>query len=175
MMLSYFLIKLERDDVVIYVAISVVSFCVGICAGVLLKKDESNKIRRDLQRYESLSNKHLDLYILMCLWMKKKIEGKSVAEYLMQLNIKKIAIYGCSYLGKLLKKELDESGIEITCFMDQNPGEYEGIIIKEPEETVTDVELIIVTPITFFNEIQEKLLEKTLAEVVSLQEIILLL
>lgn len=121
----------------------------------------------------NMSDKHLALFLMMNQWVKVKQEGKNLAEYLKKNGYKKIAIYGMSYAGETLLDELCETEIEIAYAIDKNAESiYSNIDIVTIEADLEKVDVVVVTAITFYDEIEERLKEKLKCPIISLEDII---
>ena len=145
---------------------------VGIGAGIGAVSVARNSAKETM-KWKELSDKHLALMRLLNQWMITKQEGKSIVEYLKKENIKSIAIYGMSYVGERLYDELENSDIDIKFAIDKNAENiYSDIEIVTPEVSIEDVDAIIVTPVFYFNEIEEKLHKKTSSVILSLEDIL---
>lgn len=130
-------------------------------------------IGKSLTRANGLSQKHLELFLMMNQWVKVKQEGKNLAEYFEKNGYQKIAVYGMSYAGETLVDELNGTGIEVLYGIDKKAESiYSDLDIVTLEEELRDTDVIVVTAITFFDEIMEELKEKVRCPVVSLEEIL---
>lgn len=154
--------------------ISVLSSVVGATVGAAVgagavgkrKAEENGKI-------QSMSDKHLALFLMMNQWVKVKQEGKNVASYLEKKGYHKIAIYGISYAGETLIDELRGSSVEISYGIDKNADTiYSDINLVSPDDILEEVDAIVVTAITFFDEIEEKLMAKIECPILSLEDIL---
>lgn len=106
-------------------------------------------------------------------WVKAKQQNKCINNYLYNSGIKKIAIYGMSYVGETLVEELKNTNIEILYCIDNNiEGHYLGIPILNLSENFENVDAIVVTAITHFNSIKNCIGDKVDAKIMSLEEII---
>lgn len=122
---------------------------------------------------QKLADKHLALYLMMNQWVKVKQEGKNLASYFEQNGYKRIAIYGMSYAGETLIEELQGSDIQVAYGIDRNADTlYADIDIVTLEDSLGEVDAIVVTAITFFDEIEEKLSEKVDCPIISLEDIL---
>lgn len=150
--------------------IAVLSTMVGAAIGAGVEgKIESTETRRQ----KGLAGKHLNLYLLMNQWVRVKQENKSMAEYLEKQGYKEIAIYGMHYVGETLLNELAETDIKIKYGIDKAAGSiYADIDVVSPEDELEPVDAIIVTAITFFDEIEEQLSEKIPCPIISLEDIL---
>ncbi|MCM1261849.1 MAG: hypothetical protein NC313_03935 [Butyrivibrio sp.] len=125
------------------------------------------------QKAQSYSNKHLALFLMMNQWVKVKQEGKNLASYFERNEYKKIAIYGMSYVGETLIDELKDTDIKVAYGIDKNAGAiYADVDIVSIEDDLEDVDAVVVTAITFFDEIEEKLSVKMDCPIISLEDIL---
>ena len=94
---------------------------------------------------------------MMNQWVKVKQEGKNLAQYLDKKGYKKIAIYGMSYAGETLLEELKGTEIQIAYGIDKNVENiYSELDIFSLDDTYANVDAIVVTAITFFDEVHKK-------------------
>lgn len=120
-----------------------------------------------------VSDKHLALFLMMNQWVKNKQENKSMAEYLVKKGYRRVAIYGMNYVGETLLDELTGSEVVVEYGIDKNADNiYTNVDIVSPEDDLDDVDAIIVTAITYFNEIGEQLNKKTKGAILSLEDIL---
>lgn len=124
-------------------------------------------------KVQNMSEKYLELFLLMNQWVKIKQEGKSIANYLIYKKYKTISIYGISYAGETLLDELKNTNIKIAYAIDQNADNIcSEVKILSPNDKLPAVDAIIVTPVYFFDSIKEKLEARTNADILSLEDII---
>lgn len=143
---------------------------IGIVSGAWIIEKIIGKVEKEKQE---LSEKHLALFLLMNQWVIAKQEGKSLIDFFQRNNFKQIAIYGMSYAGERLLDELSGSDIEVKYGIDQNAsGIYASIDLYTLDDELPEVDAIVVTPIYFFDQIEEKLLEKVKCPIVSLEDIL---
>lgn len=150
--------------------ISVLSAVTGaaIGAGAVGKAE-----REKANAANALAEKHLALFLMMDQWVKVKQEGKSLATYLEKNGYKRIAIYGMSYAGETLVDELKGSGIEVAYGIDKNAELiYADVDILTVDDDFAPVDAIVVTAITFFDEIEDMLSEKVDCPIISLEDIL---
>lgn len=138
----------------------------GYIIGIKNKKKEMNTL-------QELSERHLSLFLLMNQWVHTKQDGKSIIDYLKRYNYNSIAIYGMSYAGESLLRELKDSDIDVQYAIDKR-AEYifSDIEIKSIEEKLPKVDAIIVTAICFYPEIKKELEEKVNCAILSLEDIL---
>ena len=150
------------------------SVILSVLLGVIIGMTVTKKVdRKDTKRLKDLSNKHLSLFLMMNQWVKVKQEGKSLDAYFEGKGIKKIAIYGMSYAGETLLAELRESSVEVAYGIDKKSNSlYADIDIISMDNEMDEVDAVVVTAITFFDEIEEKLQQKINCPIISLEEIL---
>lgn len=150
--------------------ISIVSALMGAIAGVGIV---GRSMGKSLTKSNNMSDKHLALFLLMNQWVKVKQEGKHLAEYFEKNGYKKIAIYGMSYVGETLLDELKDTGVEVAYGIDVNADKiYLDVHTVTLEEELENVDAVVVTAITFFDEIEKKLTERLECPIVSLEDIL---
>lgn len=143
---------------------------VGIVGGIIGTKRYMGKKMNIVKQH---SEKHLDLFLMMNQWVKIKQEGRNLSSYLKEKGYKRVAIYGMSYAGETLLEELRGTEIQVVYGIDKNAENvYSTIDILTLDDSLEEVDAIIVTAITFFDEIEEKLCEKTNSLIISLKDIL---
>ena len=127
----------------------------------------------ETEKVRSMSDKHLALFLMMNQWVKVKQAGKSLASYFEKNHYKKIAVYGMSFAGETLIDELKNTEITVAYGIDKKADSiYADVDIVSVEDSFADVDVVIVTAITFFDEIEEKLSEKLDCPIISLEDIL---
>ena len=120
-----------------------------------------------------MSDKHLALFLMMNQWVKVKQEDKNISEYFEENNIKRIAIYGMSYVGERLIEELKVSNIEVAYGIDREAKALNmDVEVVTLDDDLKEVDAVVVTAITFFEEIAEKLEKKLECPIISLEDIL---
>lgn len=142
----------------------------GAVAGACVVARTSGK---EVSKAKGLADKHLALFLMMNQWVRVKQEGKNLSSYFEKNNYKKIAIYGMSYAGETLVQELKETGIDIVYGIDRNAdGIYSDIELFSMEDELPETDVVIVTAITFFNQIEEELAQKVDCPIISLEDVL---
>ena len=150
--------------------ISAVSMIVGAVAGAgaigKMEGDRRNKA-------QSMSDKHLALFLMMNQWVKMKQQGRNLSEYFERNGYKRIAVYGMSYAGETFIDELKGSKAEIVYGIDQRANSiYADVDIFSVDDALKEVDVVVVTAITFFDEIEEKLSRKLDCPIISLEDVL---
>lgn len=150
--------------------ISILSTLIGgIVGACVVGKISCDKVAEK----QEISDKHFALFLLMNQWIKVKQGGKSVADYFENHGYKKIAIYGMSYAGETLIRELKNTDIHVVYGIDKNAASiYAEIDVISMNEEFENVDAVVVTAITFFDEIREELASKVECPIVSLEDIL---
>lgn len=98
-------------------------------------------------------------------WLKNKINGISLGEKLLEMNVCRVAIYGANELGKMVYHDMKNSAMSVSAFIDKNAEKYpesiEGIpVMGLPKISFLDKECyVLVTPEYYFREILLDLLQ----------------
>lgn len=143
----------------------------GACIGILCITKHAKK---RIQSIQDVSDKHLTLYLMLYQWIKLKQDGNSIASYLNRNEYNKIAIYGMSYVAELLIRELSKSNIQVVYGLDRKiTGSFWGVDIYSTDESLPKVDAVIVTAVTFFDDIEKQLAPKVDCPIISLEDIIL--
>ncbi len=140
-----------------------------VLGGVVVRKAAGDKVAKA----ERMSDKHLSLFLMMNQWVKIKQEGKNLASYFEKNSYNKIAIYGMSYAGETLIDELKGSGVTVAYAIDKNADSlYADVDIVSTDDDFEQVDAVVVTAITFFDEIEEQLSEKMDCPIISLEDVL---
>lgn len=150
--------------------VSAISTLLGAVIGATMVGKVAAEKKDEIQK---MSEKHLALFLMMNQWVKIKQEGKNLAEYLKEQGYRNVAIYGMSYAGETLVEELRNTDIQVAYSIDKNADSiYSDISIVSIDDKLQAVDVIIVTAITFFDEIEERLSKKMNCPIVSLEDIL---
>ena len=118
-------------------------------------------------------NKYWQSYLMMNEWMQLRQRGRNLAEFFVERGYKTIAIYGMHHTGITLQNELDGTEIKIAYGIDANAESiYSDIEVKKPTDDLPPVDAIVVTPIYYFVEIEEKLEERVSCPILSLDDVV---
>jgi len=151
-------------------AIVAISSLTGYVLGTIGTVKRLNSKKRKMQM---LSDKHEALFMLMNQWVKVKQAGKGIAGYLEHKGYKKIAIYGMGYAGETLVRELYNSNIQIEYGIDREADNINAEFkVVKPDAQLEKADVLIVTSITFFDEIVTDLCGKIDCPIISLEDIL---
>lgn len=105
--------------------------------------------------------------------MQLKQKGRNLSDFFKERGYRNIAIYGMHHPGVTLQNELDGTGINICYGIDANADSiYSDIAVMKPTDELPPVDVIIVTLIYYFIDIEKKLEEKVTCPILSLDDVI---
>ncbi len=151
----------------------IICIVMGVLIGVFFYRWRYNKLKNRYEKSKILEDKHLEMFLLYDRWIQNKQNGKKIGDYFEENGLKQVVIYGVSYIGKRLFKELNIDGIEVKYLVDQK--QYEDIDGKEViqiRENMDSVDAVIVTSIYYFEDIEDELKGKFKCPILSLGDII---
>lgn len=150
--------------------ISVVSALAGAAVGARVV---GKTVVGETEKAKSMSSKHLALFLMMNQWVKVKQQGKKLSAYFEKNGYQKIAIYGMSYAGETLVDELKGTGITVAYGIDKRAESiYADVDIVSVEDGLEAVDAVVVTAITFFDQIEEMLSQKMDCPIISLEDVL---
>ena len=151
-------------------AIGVLSLLGGTVGGIIGTK---RIMQKKLNVATDYSDKHLSLFLMMNQWVKVKQEGKNLASYFERNGFTRIAVYGMSYVGETLIEELKDTGVEVVYGIDKHADRiFSTVDVIFVDDSCGEVDAVIVTAITFFDEIKDILSEKVDCPVISLEDVL---
>ncbi len=152
------------------VYISILCVVAGVISGAYIV---GKNILKKLSEVRLISDKHLTLFILTVQWIKVKQQGKNVSDFLKEEGYENIAIYGMSYIGERLIDELKNTDINVVYGIDRNINFISSSIdLVSINDNLKTVDAIVVTAVTFFDEIYEELSKKIDCPIISLEDIL---
>ena len=131
-----------------------------------------DEIRKEY-KWRSDNNKLHSFYDLLLQWVENNTKGYNWAKILKSNGISNVAIYGMKELGEQVYLELCEAGVEVLYVIDKRKNELSiNVPICSIDDDLPDVDAIIVTAITYFEEIKEDLKKHTDIHVINLADLI---
>lgn len=124
--------------------------------------------------YKALVARKNSFYQLMSKWMEQKLEGKSIAEKLVQKGYEKIAIYGAGRHGMFLYHDLLSSKVQVAYFIDRNRDAIQDMDVSvfTPGDELPDVDAIVISPYLEFEAIKSELKTGCSYKMIALDELI---
>lgn len=152
----------------------VLLFLGGVIAGIITGEATDGKIKRDaLRKTEEDNMKFREFYGILLRWIHIRNEGKSIGTYLYQCGYCTAAIYGMKELGKELFYELKESEVKVKYAIDKNADDlYAEIDVYRPDEKLEPVDVVIVTAVHWFDDIEKDIKSKLRCPILSLEDVV---
>lgn len=133
---------------------------------------ESMQRPKTIKRADHIQ-KMTEFYQVLIEWLRIRQEGKSLESFFTKNGYKTVAIYGMKELGERLYDELKDSEIEVKYIIDKNADEiYAELEVVDPDDYLENVDVVVVTAIHYFDEIEETLSDKVDFPIVSLEDIL---
>lgn len=149
---------------------ALVGMVVGVAAGGIAAGTSSSKKIKEIGEIHA---KVHELYMALDQWLQIRQAGKTLVEYFIRNGYKTVAVYGMKELGERLCDELKNSEITVSYAIDRNADAiYADLDVVTPDDNLAPVDVIVVTAITYFDEIEEQLCEKVDCPIVSLEDIL---
>ena len=127
---------------------------------------EINNIINQKNKFEHYLN-------LLDVWMCLRESGVKLDAWFLEKNYKCIGLYGYGTLGRHFVKELESSEIEICYLIDRQKDRlYTKVPLYLPEDVFPEVDIIVVSATFYFDEICQRLRDKGVYNIVSLEQII---
>lgn len=146
------------------------SMAVGAAAGSIVR--ESASMKKITALTENGMKVH-ELYMAFDQWLRVRQQGKTLVEYFEKQGYQTVAIYGMKELGEHLYDELQGTGITVEYIIDKNAEIISADVdVVTPDEELKPVDVIVVTAIYYFDEIEEMLSDKVNYPIVSLEDIL---
>ena len=150
--------------------IATLSMVFGASAGLAASGVVQNK---KTAKHQDDVRKLCEFYDLLIQWLSIKQENRSLETYLLEKGYKTVAIYGMKELGERLYDELKDSKVEVKYAIDKNADNvYADVDVLTPDDSLEEVDAIIVTAIHYYDEIEEMLEERMDCPILSLEDIV---
>lgn len=150
--------------------VAFLSGSIGAIAGALGAEYLSNK---SIIEKSKKVDKFKSYYNMLNQWLILKQTGKSLEQYFVDQGYKSIAIYGMGEMGNRLYDELKDSSIEVKYSIDSNAGNtYSELEVLGLEDDLPEVDVVVVTAIFAYEEIEKNFTEVSNYNLISLEEVI---
>ena len=133
-------------------------------------KSEQKKMKSIFEEKE----RYRQLFFVSSCWIDALVNSEYISQKLFESGYKRIAIYGMGRWGKsLLKMLMQENKIEVVYGIDiRGRGIYTAVPVYAMDETLEEVDAVVVTTVAFYDEVKKKLLSKLSCNILSLEEIL---
>lgn len=148
----------------------VLTTIVGAVAGAVASKVISDKtINEKAEKVEKFKN----YYNMLNQWLMIKQEGKSLEKWFLDNEYETVAIYGMGEIGNRLYDELKNSNIQVKYGIDKSAGStYSELEVYSIDDDLEDVDVVVVTAIFAFDEIEEEIGDIIMAPIISLEDVV---
>lgn len=141
----------------------------AVAGGIAARSAPLKKINKMAEGHAKVH----ELYMAFDQWLRIRQEGKTLVEYFETNGYKTVAIYGMKELGERLYDELKGSDIKVKYIIDRNADQISADVdVITPDNELEPVDVIVVTALYYFDEIEEMLSEAVDYPVVSLEDIL---
>lgn len=155
---------------------SICGLTIGFCIGVVLTyKYVANSMQNQVKKAEKIADKHLAIMNLFSVWIQNRDNNLAISSYLLNKNIRSVAIYGMSFVGERLYDELERSEITVGYCIDKNANNiYKDTLVVTPDSLPENIEIdaVIVSAFTFYDEIKNELEKKMDVPILSIDDIV---
>lgn len=150
--------------------IAILSTIIGVGLGV---STSGYLVGKEVKKKNAKVDKFRTYYNMLNQWLALKQENRNLSEYFNGNNYKTIAIYGMGEIGTRLFAELKDSDIEVVCAIDKDVSNtYTELNVIDPEDSIPEVDVIVVTAAFAFEEIVGNLKNKINVPIVSIEDVL---
>jgi len=151
------------------IIIFVIAFVAGgLLSGVYIFRRMARLVDKEARK----AHNNLELAYAMSQWVAVKQEGKNLSAALEKRGIKTIAIYGMADIGEHFYQEVKDSGIKVAYGIDQKAKDmFAPIPLYTPNEELPPVDAIVVTPLNYYDEIENTLTAHVKYPILSIQDL----
>lgn len=122
--------------------------------------------------YKMLYKEKLQIMDIFKAWMIMMEQGKKIDTFFGRNGYKTIAICGMGYLGERLLAALEGTDIEVKYVIEQKKDVDCGSTpVCSPDDDLEPVDVIVITPVSYYYSIREQLSRKVNSKFVSVEEI----
>ncbi|MDE7253384.1 MAG: glycosyltransferase [Acetatifactor sp.] len=133
-------------------------------------KNKNKQKMEELNETIKKDNKILNLYER---WLRLKDNNSGIYTFFQDNDFEKVAVYGMGSLGRSLCSELRSHNIDITYVIEQNSDrKNKDFTFYSIQDELPEADVIIITPITFYEEIAEQLAKKVKCPLLSFDDIV---
>lgn len=151
-----------------------ITAALGAAAGLAAGEKTIGKTRKKaMRKLEEDGAKFYEFYSILLQWVHMHNEGKTIGAYLQRCGYHTVAIYGMKELGEELLYELKDSEVEVKYAIDKNADElYAETDVYRPDEELEPVDVVIVTAVHWFDDIEKDMKAKLGCPVLSLEDVV---
>lgn len=145
--------------------------CLAFAAGAAMERHICKKVIKGLRTEK---DKFWCLFSILEQWVSNQQNKKRISDYLEKKGYQHVAIYGMSVLGNLLYSELKKNNqVAVDYAIDKNAADmFFDVKVIGPDKEFPETDIIIVTAVIEYEQIQKAIRRKSNADVISLEEVI---
>lgn len=129
--------------------------------------------RKEIDYRDARIDKFKRYFDLTNEWLRLKNQRRNLEEYFVKNGWSHIAIYGMGELGCRLTEELQDSCVTVEYAIDKKGGNMSSkTVIKELKEELPPVDVIVVTPVFAYDEVEEALMDRVDYPIVSMEDVV---
>lgn len=148
----------------------ITTFLLGIVSGKFV---EWVKEEKRMDKMEMKFNRMNAFYNLSMQWLALEQEQQNLSEYFKFNDYHTVAIYGMGDFGERLVAELQGTEIKVCYIVDQNADNIETRLPKyKPMDDLPHADVIVVTAIMSFQDIQEMMEKRVDIPIISLEDVV---
>lgn len=121
----------------------------------------NNEMMKELRAVQKQSDKYEKYLNLMDVWMNLREASISLDSYFLAHHYARVAIYGYGILGRHMESELCGTDINLVGIIDKKKEKLQTKLpVYSPEETLPEMDVLVITSYFFYNEIVKELGER---------------
>lgn len=157
-------------NILLLCVIAVVACVIGY---ILAKYKDKKYYVEEIKKEKEKSARYLFDLRIAVLMVEAYMLNSGLDKMLRANNYSRVAIYGAAAVGRSLYYFLDSSEIEVVCFIDKRKtGEMlNNIPVRDLSNIDSNIDAIIVTPLTYFDEIYDDLKTKIDCPIIPITDI----
>lgn len=127
-----------------------------------------------ITRLRDQNKKKQEFYDVLCAWLRIHESGETINDFLIRHKFKRIMVYGMKEIGELLCDEISKcESIKVVCAIDKTANHsYKKIEILKPDDPLPEADVLVVTAIHYYNEIEDNMRGKVTCPILSIEDIV---
>ncbi len=162
---------MRNKNIFVLLPLCALSSLIGIAIGKLYAFKNAFEIENNLEDYKKKTNKFKGYYNILNQWLIIRNQGKSIEDYFKENNYMTVAIYGMGGIGQRVYEELEKTDVDVKYVIDKSLINSR-LKVFDINDELPYVDVIIVTPIFAFDDIEKELSKKVSYPIVSIEELI---
>lgn len=162
---------MKNRNIFVLLPLCILSTLTGIAIGKLSSFKNVLEMKNSLESNKEKVNKFKGYYNTLNQWLVIKNQGKSIEDYFKKNNYMTSAIYGMGGIGERVYEELKKTDVDVKYFIDKSVINSR-LKVFDINDELPYVDVIIVTPIFAFVDIERELSQKVNYPIVSIEDII---